>query len=435
MFWWFGAIYGFVVALVVVTYVCVTGFITEYRMRLRTRLNSADDDASTILAEAIANFETIRNLDADGFEADRFDAVQARYEDAFRKHETSLKLLSFIQHTIVTLGLVSVMTLCVVEVIESKKSVGDLVLLTAYLLQIYLPLEYFGFVYREVRRSVLDTTSMFEMLNTEPEIVDEPNAADLIVHRGEIVFENVSFSYNSGRQVFRDFSLRIPPRSTYAIVGQTGSGKSTLARLLLRHFSPQKGRIKIDGQDIALVTRSSLRRALGVVSQETALFNETIGFNIGYGRRGYSEADLVGAARVAEVERFARDQPMGFDTRIGERGLRLSGGERQRLGIARVALANPPILILDEATSSLDAMTERRVEGALSDLAVDRTSIVIAHRLSTVTTADQIVVLRDGTIIDQGGHEELVRSGGAYSAMWRSYMREGDPERLNGSTM
>jgi ABC-type transport system involved in Fe-S cluster assembly fused permease/ATPase subunit len=410
--------YVAVISLTVVAYLIYTTLATNWRIGIRRSMNESDTDANTKAIDSLLNFETVKYFGAESRESDRYDKAMARYEHMSVRTYVSLAVLNAGQAFIFTLGLIVVLLMCVAEVRSGTKTVGAFVLVNLIMLQLYQPLNFMGMVYREIRQAIIDVEAMFAILGQNPEIEDIPGARPLNVTAGVVRFENVDFAYDPGRPILRGVSFEAPAGHTIAIVGPSGAGKSTISRLLFRFYEPTAGRILIDGQNIGAVTQSSLREAIGMVPQDTVLFNDTILYNIRYGRDGASEGDVIGAAENAQIDRFIRSLPRGYDSPVGERGLKLSGGEKQRVAIARTMLKAPPILVLDEATSALDSFTEREIQSALERVSRGRTTIVIAHRLSTVVDADEILVLDKGVIAERGSHHQLLARDGIYSAMW-----------------
>jgi ATP-binding cassette, subfamily B, heavy metal transporter len=407
-----------VISVTVIAYLIFTTLATNWRIGIRRSMNESDTDANTKAIDSLLNFETVKYFGAEGRESGRYDKAMARYEHTSVRTYVSLAVLNAGQAFIFTLGLIVVLLMCVAEVKSGTKTVGAFVLVNLIMLQLYQPLNFMGMVYRDIKQAIIDVEAMFAILSQNPEIEDIPTAQALEVTAGAVRFENVDFAYDPGRPILRGVSFEAPAGHTIAIVGPSGAGKSTISRLLFRFYEPNAGRILIDGQDIRAVTQSSLRAAIGMVPQDTVLFNDTIRYNVRYGRDGASEPEVVAAAENAQIDRFIRSLPQGYEAPVGERGLKLSGGEKQRVAIARTMLKAPPILVLDEATSALDSFTEREIQSALERVSRGRTTIVIAHRLSTVVDADEILVLDKGVIAERGSHEELLARGGIYSAMW-----------------
>jgi ATP-binding cassette, subfamily B, heavy metal transporter len=410
--------YVVVVLVVVALYMIYTYKATEWRIGIRRRMNDSDTDANVKAIDSLLNYETVKYFGAEEREARRYDRAMARYEEASVQAYVSLAVLNAGQATIFTIGLATVMVMCAYGIKDGSKTVGDFVMINAMMIQLYQPLNFMGMVYREIKQAVIDIERMFAILAREPEIEDEPGAKPLEVKRGAIRFENVSFAYEPDRQILKDVSFEVPAGHRVAVVGPSGAGKSTISRLLFRFYEVSGGRISIDGQDIRDVTQHSLHMAIGVVPQDTVLFNDTIRYNIRYGRWEASDAEVEEAARLARIDDFIRRSPKGYDTEVGERGLKLSGGEKQRVAIARTILKEPPILLLDEATSALDSHTEREIQDALERVSENRTTLVIAHRLSTIVGADEIIVLDEGVIVERGTHHQLLVQGGLYASMW-----------------
>ncbi|MDK6076751.1 ABCB family ABC transporter ATP-binding protein/permease [Massilia varians] len=407
--------------IILVTFLVYAGFtlvFTARRVVYQRRVNKLDSTAKGRLADSLINYDTVKYFSGEAREARRFAAIMGDWQDAGRANQRALFTLHVAQSAVIALGVAAIMVLAGQAVLARSMSVGDLVLINAYALQVCLPLNALGFVYREARDAWVNAERLFELLRERPEILDPPGAPPLRPGRGEVVFEHVSFHYEPARPVLVDVSLRIAPGTTLAVVGRSGSGKSTLARLLLRYYDPANGRILVDGQDIRQCAAASVRMAIGVVPQETALFNDTIGNNIAYGRSGSTREDVVAACRAAHLHDVIDSLPDKYDTPVGERGVNLSGGEKQRIAIARAVLKNPTILIFDEATSALDADSEHAITRELDRLSQDRTTLVIAHRLSTIVNAHTIVVMDRGRIVEQGSHAELLRRKGTYARLW-----------------
>ena len=403
----------------IVLYVGFTFIVTDWRLQYRREMNERDSEANTKAIDSLLNFETVKYFANEEHEARRFDKALRAYENAAVKSQTTLSMLNIGQGLIITSGVIGVMLLAGWGVEAGTMTVGDFVLVNSYLIQLYAPLNVLGVVYRNIKQSLTDLEAMFRLLGVPPEVQDKPAAPAVEVGRGEIVFDHVSFRYDERRPILKDVSFTVKPGETVAIVGPSGAGKSTIARLLFRFYDVQEGAIRIDGQDLRDVSQESLRRAIGVVPQDTVLFNDTIRYNISYGRPGAEESDIENAARLARIGEFIARLPDGYKTTVGERGLKLSGGEKQRVSIARVILKNPRILIFDEATSALDTRTEREIQKSLDEVAESCTTVVIAHRLSTVVDADEILVLDDGRVAERGTHRALVAQGGLYAQMWQ----------------
>ena len=426
--WYFGWIYVVVVVATVAAYVWFTFAASERRIAIRRDMNESDTEAHSKAVDSLLNYETVKYFGNEDHEARRFDASMARYEKAAVRTYSSLGVLNSGQAVIFTAGMVICMLLAARDVTQGALTIGGFVMINAILIQLYMPLNFMGMVYREIKQGLIDVETMFALLHDKPEIVDRPGAEPLLVTRGEITFENVTFAYDPDRPILKNVSFEVPAGKMVAIVGPSGAGKSTIARLLFRFYELTRGRILIDGQDIRDVTQDSLRAAIGMVPQDTVLFNDTIAYNIRYGKPGATEAELREAARLAQIHEFIMTLPQGYDSLVGERGLKLSGGEKQRVAIARTILKTPPILMLDEATSALDSHTEKDIQDALERVARERTSLVIAHRLSTVVHADNIIVLDKGKIVEQGTHLELLAKGGLYASLWER-QREADEAR------
>jgi ATP-binding cassette subfamily B protein len=410
--------YALVTTVTIFAYLAYTTVATNWRIGIRRMMNESDVDANVKAIDSLLNYETVKYFGAERREAERYAKSMQRYEDASIQSYTSLAVLNAGQAVIFTLGLTAVMIMCVYGIRDGRNTVGDFVLINAMMIQLYQPLNFIGTFYREVRQAIIDIERMFSILGQSPEIADRPGAKDLVVTEGRIRFENVQFSYDLKRPILREVSFEVPPGKTVAIVGPSGAGKSTISRLMFRFYEPQGGRITIDGQDILDVTQQSLRASIGMVPQDTVLFNDTIAYNIRYGRWDASDEEVREAARLAQIDDFIRAAPDGYNAQVGERGLKLSGGEKQRVAIARTILKGPPILILDEATSALDSFTEHEIQEALRRVARGRSTLVIAHRLSTVVEADEILFLDHGRIVERGTHQELLERQGAYAAMW-----------------
>jgi ATP-binding cassette, subfamily B, heavy metal transporter len=400
-------------------YIAFTLLFTDWRLRFRREMNATDQEANTKAIDSLLNYETVKYFNNEAHEERRYDASLSRYERAYTRSETTLNLLNAGQAAIIAVGLTLVMSLAAQGVAAGRMTVGDFVLVNTYLIQLYMPLNFLGFAYREIKQGLTDMEEMFRLLREPQEVEDARGAAQLRAGPGELVFDEVRFGYRPDREILKGVSFRVPPGRTLAIVGPTGAGKSTISRLLFRFYDVTDGAVRVDGQDIRDVTQPSLRAAIGVVPQDTVLFNDTIRYNIAYGRPGATDEEVVAAARLAQVHDFVERLPDGYRTMVGERGLKLSGGEKQRVAIARTILKDPRILILDEATSALDTRTEGEIQAALNRVSADRTTLVIAHRLSTVVDADEIIVLQDGMVVERGSHAALIAQGGLYAGMWQ----------------
>ena len=423
-FFAFDARYLAVVVVTIAIYVWFTFKVTEWRVKLRREMNDQDTDANQKAIDSLLNFETVKYFGAEEREAARYDVAMQRYERAALLTSYSLAFLNFGQSFFITGGLVAVMVMAAMGVQDGTLTVGDFVMVNAYMIQITMPLNFLGTVYREIRQALVDMAEMFDLLAQPAEITEKPGARPLAVAGGEVVLDDVHFGYTPERPILKGLSLTVPAGQSVAIVGPSGSGKSTIGRLLFRFYDVNSGALRIDGQDVRDITLHSLHRAIGVVPQDTVLFNDTIRYNIAYGRDNATEAEVVAAAKAAQIHDFILSLPEGYDTAVGERGLKLSGGEKQRVGIARTLLKNPPLLLLDEATSALDTETEREIQGALKRAAEGRTVLMIAHRLSTVADADQIIVLEDGRIAEQGTHQQLLARKGRYYSLWQRQASE-----------
>jgi ABC-type transport system involved in Fe-S cluster assembly fused permease/ATPase subunit len=423
--------YVVVIAITVALYMWYTYLATEWRIGIRRKMNESDSDANTKAIDSLLNYETVKYFGAEGREKVRYDRSMARYEHASVDAYVSLAVLNAGQAVIFTLGLTVTMSLCVFGIRDGTHTVGDFVMINAMMIQLYQPLNFMGMVYREIKQAVIDIEAMFALLGRDPEIKDAPGAKPLKVGAGAIRFEDVWFSYEPARPILKGVSFGVPAGRTVAIVGPSGAGKSTISRLLFRFYDITGGRITIDGQDIREVQQASLRSALGMVPQDTVLFNDTVRYNIRYGRWDATDAEVEEAAAHAQIDAFIRAAPKGYETEVGERGLKLSGGEKQRVAIARTILKAPPILVLDEATSALDSHTERDIQDALDRVSRNRTTLVIAHRLSTIIAADEIIVLDNGVIVERGTHQQLLADAGLYASMWnRQREAEAARERL-----
>lgn len=420
----------FALAIVVTVgcYILFTVMAVSWRTRFRRELNRANADTNSKSLDSLLNYETVKYFGNEDFEADRFNMSRRLYEYAAIKNQFSFTAINLGQTAIISIGLIVMMAMAAQGIVQGRMTVGDFVLVNAYLLQLYQPLNFFGFIYAEVRQALIDMENMFDLLQEEQEIVDRPDATALQLRAGEVRFDSVSFGYDERRPILKNVSFTIPAGNTVAIVGASGAGKSTLSRLLFRFYDVSGGPVSIDGQDIRSLKQASLRAAIGIVPQDTVLFNDTLGYNIGYGKTGSSQEEIERAARLAHIHEFIVSLPDGYETRVGERGLKLSGGEKQRVAIARTILKNPAILVFDEATSALDTQTEREIQAHLREVSRDHTTLVIAHRLSTVVDADEIIVLEAGEIVERGRHDALLAANGRYAAMWQNqYSEEQQP--------
>ena len=424
LFFVFDVWYLVAVIVTIALYVTFTFIVTEWRVKIRREMNKQDTEANQKAIDSLLNFETVKYFSAEEREANRYDTSMRGYEQMALQTSYSLAFLNFGQSIIITGGLVVVMVMAALGVQSGALTVGDFVLVNAYMIQITMPLNFLGTVYREIRQSLVDMGEMFDLLEQPEEIKDKPDASDLKISKGEVRLQNLSFGYDDDRAILKDVSLDVKDGETVAIVGPSGSGKSTIGRLLFRFYDVDKGALLIDGQDVRDITQDSLRRAIGVVPQDTVLFNDTIGYNIGYGDPTASMEQIMEAAKRAQIHDFVMSLPDQYDTTVGERGLKLSGGEKQRVGIARTLLKNPPILLLDEATSALDSQTESEIQGALREMSKGRTVLTIAHRLSTIVDSDKIVVLANGVIEEVGDHETLLAKGGRYAQLWQRQASE-----------
>ena len=417
--------FAFVAIAIVITYVAFTVITTEWRLKFRREMNRQDNEAAAKAVDSLLNYETVKYFSAEGFETDRYDGAMAGYMKAAIRSRTSLSTVNIGQSFLMNLGLIAVVLLAADGILnDGGMSIGDITAVTLVMMQLYRPLNILGFAYREIKQALTDLENMFSLMDRRPEILDSEDAKDLPSVTGHVEFENVHFHYDPEREILKGISFSIEPGQTVAIVGPTGAGKSTLSRILFRFYNIAKGSVRIDGHDLRRLTQSSVRRALGIVPQDTVLFNDTIGYNIGYAKPGARQSEIEAAARDAQIHDFIAGLPDGYDTIVGERGLKLSGGEKQRVAIARTLLKNPAILILDEATSALDSATERDIQAALDRVASNRTTLVIAHRLSTIISADQIFVMEAGRIVERGTHEALLKKQALYAHLWAQQENE-----------
>jgi ABC-type transport system involved in Fe-S cluster assembly fused permease/ATPase subunit len=416
--------FAIITFITLVIYIVFTLFITEWRMVVRRTMNDLDSKANTRAIDSLLNYETVKYFGNERYEARRYDDHMEHWEAAAVRNQTSLALLNSVQSVVIAIGITTLMLLAADQVAKGRMTVGDLVLVNVFMIQLYMPLHFLGFVYREIRNSLADMERMFSLLDEHREIADAPNATTMQVGRAAVRFDHVSFSYAPDRQILFDVSFDIPAGHTVAVVGASGAGKSTLSRLLFRFYDVQQGRILINGQDIRGVTQTSLRAAIGIVPQDTVLFNDTIYYNIAYGRPEATREEVIVAAQAAHIHDFIESLPQGYDSMVGERGLKLSGGEKQRVAIARAILKDPAILIFDEATSALDSKSEKAIQAELRTIAQNRTTLVIAHRLSTVVDADQILVMEHGKIVERGAHRELLAQNRLYAQMWNLQKQE-----------
>ncbi len=403
----------------VLIYVLFTAITTEWRLKFRREMNQLDNQANTRAIDSLLNYETVKAFGNETLETEEYDTVMGEYERAAVRTQVSLALMNVGQSVIISIGVTVLMIMAGVGVVNGTMSQGDFVMVNTYMLQLAQPLNFFGFVYRNIKQALVDLEKMFDLLDEVPEIQDHPQAKPLVVSGGHIRFENVSFAYDPRRPILKGVSFDVPEGKTVAIVGPTGSGKSTIGRLLFRMYDITGGQITIDNQDINAVTQHSLRAAIGIVPQDTVLFNSTLGYNLGYAKPGSDQADIQLAARTAHVHEFIESLPDGYDTLVGERGLKLSGGEKQRVAIARVILKSSPILLFDEATSALDTHTEKEIQANLAEVSEDRSTLMIAHRLSTIVDADEILVLEEGEVVERGTHADLLEKDGSYASAWR----------------
>jgi len=420
--------FALIAVAVVITYIWFTITTTEWRLKFRRDMNRQDTEANAKAIDSLLNYETVKYFNAEKFETDRYDQAMAGYQKAAILSRTSLATVNIGQSFLMNLGLVALVLLAAQRVLGGAMTTGDIFAITMVMMQVYRPLNILGFAYREIKQALTDMEKMFALRDIKPEVQDYPDAQDIQDVRGAITFENVEFRYETDRTILKAVSFEISPGQTVAVVGPTGAGKSTLSRILFRFYNIESGAIKIDGINISDISQDSLRRAIGIVPQDTVLFNDTIGYNIGYAKPGSNHDEIIAAAKAAQIHGFVSTLPKGYDTMVGERGLKLSGGEKQRVAIARTLLKNPAILILDEATSALDSVTEREIQTALDNASKNRTTLVIAHRLSTIVNADKIIVMDEGSISEQGTHSQLLKKGGLYTRLWKQ--QEKKPENV-----
>ena len=420
----YDAVFVAITAAALAGYIGFTVWITEWRTQYRKRMNEMDSKANQKAIDSLLNFETVKYFNNESFEAKRYDEGLKQFRVAAIESQNSLSLLNLGQQMIISVALIAILWYATRDVVAGRATVGDLVLINTLMLQLYVPLNFLGVMYREIKQALIDVDKMFTLLDAPHEIIDAPNAAPLQVTRGRVEFRHVDFAYNDNRPILHDVSFTIEPNTTTAVVGKSGAGKSTLSRLLFRFYDAQSGDILIDGQSVRAVTQESLRQAIGIVPQDTVLFNDTLGYNIRYGRPDASDAQVLAAAQAAHLGGFLARLPEGLDTQVGERGLKISGGEKQRVAIARTLLKNTPILVFDEATSALDTHAEKAIQSAFDEAAHNRTTLIVAHRLSTIVHAEQILVMDDGRIVERGTHAELLAKKGVYSEMWAQQQRE-----------
>lgn len=425
----FGYSYAFVIFATIAIYIFLTLTVTEWRLKYRKAMNQSENQANNKAIDSLINFETVKYFGNEAHEYERFDHSLAKYEIAAVKGQYSLSILNIVQAAVIGIGLIIIMVMAAQGVISKELTIGDYVLVNTYLIQLYMPLNFLGFVYREIKNSLVDMDKMFELIDVKSNVADKEGALDWLSQNGVVEFKNVSFSYNHDREILKDISFKIDSGKTLAVVGPSGSGKSTLARLIFRFYDVNSGSISIDGTDIRDMKQAALRRSIGVVPQDTVLFNDTIGYNIMYGKPGATQAEIEKAASLAKIHEFIVSLPEGYNTQVGERGLKLSGGEKQRVAIARTILKDPQILVFDEATSALDSHKEKEIQASLKLISRNRSTLVIAHRLSTIIDADEIIVLKAGQIMERGKHHELLQLKGEYSELWQKQQEAKEYEK------
>lgn len=425
----FGFSYAIVIFSTIMIYIILTLSVTEWRLKYRKAMNQSESQANNKAIDSLINFETVKYFGNENHEYERFDQSLAKYEIAAVKGQYSLSVLNIVQSAIIGIGLIIIMLMAAKGVAQKELTIGDYVLINSYLIQLYMPLNFLGFVYREIKNSLVDMEKMFELIDIHSSVADKPDALDWMAKNGVVEFKNVTFSYNADREILRDISFTIGSGKTLAVVGPSGSGKSTLARLIFRFYDVNAGAILIDGVDIRSIKQNSLRKSIGVVPQDTVLFNDTIGYNIMYGKPGAEQKELEQAANLAKIHEFIESLPEGYNTQVGERGLKLSGGEKQRVAIARTILKDPQILVFDEATSALDSHKEKEIQASLKLISYKRSTLVIAHRLSTIIDADEIIVLKAGQIVERGKHHELLQLKGEYSDLWEKQQEAQEYEK------
>lgn len=425
----FNIIYAAIILFTILLYIFLTLAVTEWRLKYRKAMNHSESRANTKAIDSLINYETVKYFGNEEHEYRRFDFSLARYEASAIKSQASLSVLNVLQATIIGVGLISVMLLAGQGVVSGELTIGDFVLVNSFLIQLYMPLNFLGFVYREIKNSLVDMDKMFELIHVNTSVADKEGAIDFVPQQGVVEFKDVSFSYNKDREILKNVNLKIEAGKTLAVVGPSGSGKSTLARLMFRFYDVQEGVITIDGVDIKDMQQSALRKNIGVVPQDTVLFNDSVGYNIMYGKPGANQDEIERSAKLAKIHSFINELPEAYETQVGERGLKLSGGEKQRVAIARTILKNPQILVFDEATSALDSHKEKEIQASLKEISENRSTLIIAHRLSTIIDADEIVVLKSGKVVERGQHQVLLEQGGEYASLWRKQQEAQEYER------